>query len=105
MLFRSPRLRREGAVILAECKNWSGKCGKNEFVVFRSKLENRSQRTTLGFLISWNGFADTVSKEMLRGSREDLLIVPLAGDDLRRAVRDGDFSSVMLRAWDRAVAL
>ena len=25
-----PRLRREGAVILAECKNWTGKCGKNE---------------------------------------------------------------------------
>lgn len=99
------RLRREGPVILAECKNWSGKCGKNEFVVFRSKLENRSQRTTLGFLISWNGFAETVSKEMLRGSREDLLIVPLAGDDLRRAVREGDFTNVMLRAWDAAVAL
>ena len=39
-----PRLRREGAVILAECKNWTGKCGKNEFVVSNAKLENRSQR-------------------------------------------------------------
>jgi len=100
-----PRLRREGAVVLAECKNWSGKCGKNEFVVFRAKLENRSQRTTLGFLISWNGFAETVTKEMLRGSREELLIVPLAGNDLRAAVRSGDFAKVMLRAWDAAVAL
>ncbi|SEJ31177.1 Restriction endonuclease [Sphingomonas sp. OV641] len=99
------RLKREGAIILAECKNWSGKCGKNEFVVFRSKLENRAQRATLGFLISWNGFAETVTKEMLRGSREDLLIVPLAGDDLRRAVRDSDFTKVMLRAWDAAVAM
>lgn len=100
-----PRLRREGAIILAECKNWSGKCGKNEFVVFRAKLENRSQRTTLGFLISWNGFAETVTKEMLRGSREELLIVPLAGDDLRRAVRANNFAEVMLRAWDTAVTL
>ncbi|MCL6392546.1 hypothetical protein EXT73_18985 [Pectobacterium atrosepticum] len=100
-----PRLRREGAIILAECKNWSGKCGKNEFVVFRAKLENRSQRTTLGFLISWNGFTETVTKEMLRGSREELLIVPLAGDDLRRAVRDNNFAEVMLRAWDKAVTL
>lgn len=100
-----PRLRREGAVVLAECKNWSGKCGKNEFVIFRAKLENRSQRTTLGFLISWNGFAETVTKEMLRGSREELLIVPLAGNDLRAAVRSGDFAQVMLRAWDAAVAL
>ncbi len=32
-----PRLRRESAMILAECKNWSGKCGKNEFVIFREK--------------------------------------------------------------------
>lgn len=36
-----PRLLREGALVLAECKNWSGRCGKNEFVVFRAKLENR----------------------------------------------------------------
>lgn len=100
-----PRLRREGALILAECKNWSGRCGKNEFVIFRSKLENRSQRTTLGFLISWNGFTETVNKEMLRGSREDLLIIPLTGEDIRRSVRDGDFASVMSRAWDAAVAL
>lgn len=100
-----PRLRREGALILAECKNWAGRCGKNEFVIFRSKLENRSQRTTLGFLISWNGFAETITKEMLRGSREDLLIIPLAGEDIRRAVREGDFANVMSRAWDAAVAL
>lgn len=100
-----PRLRREGAIILAECKNWSGRCGKNEFVVFRAKLENRSQRTTLGFLISWNGFSETVTKEMLRGSREEILIVPLSGDDLRKAVREKSFVAVMLRAWDRAVTL
>ncbi|KMS51562.1 hypothetical protein [Sphingobium cupriresistens] len=100
-----PRLRREGPVILAECKNWSGKCGKNEFVIFRSKLENRSQRSTLGFLISWNGFAGTVTKEMLRGSREEPLIVPISGSELRQAVRIGDFSKVLLSAWDAAVAL
>jgi hypothetical protein len=100
-----PRLRREGAIILAECKNWSGKIGKNEFVVFRAKLENRSRRTTLGFLISWNGFAETVTKEMLRGSREEVLIVPLTGNDLRRAVRGNSFAEVILRAWDNAVTL
>jgi hypothetical protein len=40
-----------------------------------------SQRCTLGFLISWNGFASTVTKEMLRGSREQILVVPLMGED------------------------
>jgi hypothetical protein len=98
-----PRLRREGALILAECKNWTGKCGKNEFVVFHAKLENRSQRCTLGFLISWNGFTATITKEMLRGSREGILVVPLAGEDIRSAVRSGDFSKVLLQCWDRVV--
>lgn len=84
-----PRLRRESALILVECKNWSSKCGKNEFVVFREKLENRNRRCSLGFLISWNGFATTVTKEMLRGSREETLIVPITGDDIRDATRSG----------------
>lgn len=100
-----PRLRREGALILAECKNWMGKCGKNEFVVFQAKLENRSQRCTLGFLISWNGFSDTVSKEMLRGSREEILIVPMTGENIRAGVRSGNFAKVLLQCWDKAVNL
>ena len=100
-----PRLRREGALILAECKNWTGKCGKNEFVVFHAKLENRRQRCTLGFLISWNGFSGTVTKEMLRGSREQILVVPMTGEDIRSAVRSADFAKTLLQCWDRAVNL
>jgi hypothetical protein len=100
-----PRLRREGALILAECKNWSSKCGKNEFVVFRAKLENRNSRCTLGLLVSWDGFSDTVTKEMLRGSREETLVIPMTGEDIRSAVRSGDFAKVLLRCWDKAVNL
>jgi hypothetical protein len=100
-----PRLRRESALLLAECKNWTGKCGKDEFVVFREKIENRNRRASLGFLISWNGFTSTVTKEMLRGSREGVLIVPIAGKDLRAAVRDGDFSRALTQCWDAAVQL
>lgn len=100
-----PRLTREQAVILVECKNWSGRCGKNEFVIFRAKMENRSKRCSLGFLVSWNGFAETVTKEMLRGSREEGVIVPLTGTEIRAAVRKGDFADTLLRCWDQAVAL
>lgn len=99
------RLRREGALILVECKNWSGQCGKNEFVLFHSKLENRNRRCTLGFLISWNGFTTTLTKEMLRGSREDLLVIPMTGEDIRVAVRTGDFVGVLLKCWNAAVHL
>jgi hypothetical protein len=98
-----PRLRRESAIILVECKNWTGKCGKNEFVLFLQKIENRTQRSSLGFLVSWNGFAETVTKEMLRGSREGLLVVPLTGEDIREAVRTGDFLRILLDRWETAV--
>jgi hypothetical protein len=81
-----PRLRRESAILLAECKNWTSKCGKDEVVIFREKIENRNRRCSLGFLISWNGFANTVTKELLRGSREGTLIVLLEGKAIRAAV-------------------
>ena len=100
-----PRLRRESALILAECKNWTSKCGKDEFVIFREKLENRKRRCSLGFLISWNGFSSAVTKEMLRGSREETLIVPVTGRNMRAAVRSGDVMKELLSCWDAAVAL
>ena len=100
-----PRLRRESALILAECKNWTSKCGKDEFVIFREKLENRKRRCSLGFLISWNGFASTVTKEMLRSSKDETLIVPVTGSQIRAAVRSGDAQNELLRWWDAAVQL
>jgi len=74
-----PHWRDERHLLLAECKNWSSSCGKNEIVLFRQKMENRVGRVSCGFLISWNGFAQTVTKEMLRGSQGDLLVVPISG--------------------------
>lgn len=100
-----PRLRKEGALVLAECKNWNGKCGKDEFVLFHEKLENRNRRCSLGFLISWNGFKSTVTKEMLRGSKEHIMIVPVTGSEVRAAVRDDRFPSELVAWWDKAVML
>jgi hypothetical protein len=100
-----PRLRREGAVILVECKNWTGKCGKNELVIFQQKVDNRRGRSSLGVLVSWNGFTDTITKEMLRGSHDNTLVIPMTGEDLRTAVRGASFFDVLLRCWDRAVML
>ena len=100
-----PRLKRETAMLLVECKNWSSKCGKDELVLFRQKLENRSARCGLGFLVSWNGFASTVTKEMLRGSKEAVLVVPIDGKQLRRAVHDSNFPEVLFEAWQAAVMI
>ncbi|MBA2664504.1 MAG: restriction endonuclease [Bradymonadaceae bacterium] len=90
------RLKRETAMLLVECKNWSSKCGKDELVLFQQKLKNRSARCGLGFLVSWNGFASTVTKEMLRDSKEATLVVLIDGKQIRRAVRGGSFTEVLL---------
>lgn len=96
---------KEEAIILAECKYWAKKCGKNEFVVFRSKIENRNARCSLGFLISWNGFADTITKEMLRGSHERLLIVPIDGSQIQEAVQKNSFADLIESAWNKATMI
>ena len=74
-------------------------------MIFKEKVENRSERCSLGFLVSWNGFAETVTKEMLRGSREKTLIVPLDGAAIRSAVRNKNFAEVLSEAWQKAVNL
>ncbi|MEY2562668.1 MAG: hypothetical protein QOH88_861 [Verrucomicrobiota bacterium] len=98
-----PRWKRDAPLLLIECKNWSSRCGKNELVQFKEKLANRRGRSTLGFIVSWNGFAETVTKELLRGSREDMLIVPLTGDQIREAAHAGTILPTLQAAWDNAV--
>jgi hypothetical protein len=58
-----------------------------------------------GFLVSWNGFADTVTSEMLGGTEGDLLVVPMTGSDLRAAVRVGDFAERLKGFHEAAVLL
>ncbi len=89
--------------ILGECKNWSKKCGKDEYVLFEKKLRNRRRASTLGFLIAWNGFADTVEIESLRGSHEGIVIGLLTGDDLKEIAEKGNLLEVLFRAYDKAV--
>jgi len=76
--------------ILIECKNWSTDCGKNEVVSFRNKLINRFGLSRLGFLVSINGFRTTVTKEILRGSQTEFLVVPIDGKMLEGLVLSKD---------------
>lgn len=99
---RAP-FRHEKDVVLVECKNWKASVGKNEFVAFREKILNRKCRCTIGFLVSWNGFAETISKEMVRGSREEILIVPVTGADIRSAIQKGNFFNLLSDLRARAL--
>lgn len=81
-----PLWQKESSLILVECKNWSSKCGKNELVVFKEKITNRKGRAKIGFFVSWNGFAETFTKEDLRSSQGDILIVPVTGKNIIEAL-------------------
>jgi ActR/RegA family two-component response regulator/Holliday junction resolvase-like predicted endonuclease len=103
---RDPVWQKEDSLILVECKNWgSQRVGKNEFVLFREKLENRRGRCTLGFLVCTVTFAETVTKEMLRSSHSELLVVPIDGNDLRQLVESIDRKRLLRGFVERAALI
>jgi FixJ family two-component response regulator len=96
---RDPAWQRESRIILVECKNWhSQRVGKNEFVIFKEKMDNRVGRAELGFLVCTAEFAETVKKEMLRSSKTSLLVVPINGEGLRQLV-EAENRSYLLRSF------
>jgi hypothetical protein len=87
---------------LGECKNWTEKYGKNELVVFRSKIENRRDRVKLGFFISWNGFTETYTYEDLRGSKGNILIIPITGQQIKECIIKGEIDT-HLKEWNKVI--
>jgi len=53
----------------------------------------------------WNGSAITINEEMLRNSTENLLVVPLDGEQIKEAIAEGDFWSLLKCAHRRALAV
>jgi hypothetical protein len=98
-----PGLRTEGNVILVECKNCSTKCSKDDYVVFYQKMVNRRRRCTLGFLVSWKGFAKTIPLEALRTSRDEPLVILLDGQQIAEAIKQGNFLDLVLKARRDAI--
>lgn len=96
---------KESPIVLVECKNWSKKTGKNEFVVFKEKILNRKGRAKIGFFISWNGFCETFKTEDLRISQSDILIVPVEGKEIIKSINDNNFEQSLESWWLRAVNL
>lgn len=75
---QEPFWEHESKLVLIECKNWKKRpAGKNEYISFRTKLENRRGRAKIGFFISGKGFAKTFGIEDIRNSDKDLLIIPI----------------------------
>ncbi len=90
---------KESSLVLIECKNWSSKCGKDEFVIFKEKLANRYGRAKIGFLVSWNGFAKTIDQELLRSSQSDVIIILVTGQQVIEGMKSPDFGVVVEKWW------
>ena len=93
-----PLWQKESSMILVECKNWSKKCGKNELVIFKEKIANRKGRAKIGFFVSWNGFAETFTKEDLRSSHGDILVIPVSGKNIIEAL-SGSIEQHLEKWW------
>lgn len=98
---------REGQYLLGECKNWSSAVGKNEYGEFQRKVAGRFGRCRLGFFISVGGFAKTFHTEQLTARREDVLVIPIAGEDLDELVQaeSPERRDELLKAWHERAAL
>jgi hypothetical protein len=79
------------------------KCSKDDYVVFYQKMVNRRRRCTLGFLVSWKGFAKTIPLEALRTSREEPLVILLDGKQIATAICEGNFLDFLLKARREAL--
>jgi DNA-binding NarL/FixJ family response regulator len=103
---RDPEWQKESDIILVECKNWkTQRVGKNELVSFEKKIENRSERCTLGFLVSTGKISGTVEKELLRSSRSEILVVPIDGEKLSQLVQSRHRSQLLRQFVDRTLLL
>jgi len=74
-------------------------------VLFKEKIENRSGRCRLGFLVCVEEFADTVTKEMLRSSKNDLLVVPIDGQQLKQLVESPNRNQLLLEFLTKATLI
>lgn len=96
----------QGPLILVECKNWSkNKVGKNEFLIFRQKIANRSGRSKLGFLISTGKFAGTVTTEMVRFSNSEILITPIDRDQLEKLIYSSNRATLLQEYVTKALLI
>ncbi len=100
-----PLLRHETPMFLIECKNWSGKVGKDELVLFEKKIINRRGRCSFGVIVSWNGFTKDLKTEYLRSSQGNCLIVFLDGSAIEESVLKENFKDIFLAQYKEAMSV
>jgi CheY-like chemotaxis protein len=99
--------RRFGSFILVECKNWDShkKPGRPEFDTFYTKITRRGKvDCRLGFFVSLNGVAATFLTEVMRITKEEIIIAVIDKEDLWQFVC-ADNRSVLMKEFVRRSVL
>lgn len=98
-----PLWRNDGAsYLIAECKNWSSKCGSAEFGTFLRKLTTKFGRVRTGFFIAPGGFTEAFHEARAGEKKSDVLVIPVDAKDLEAWVAAEDKLLVLRELHERA---
>lgn len=98
-----PFLSKFGKYILIECKNHLDKIDKNDFIVFKSKLDHTNGLAEIGFLITTSAFKRTVYLEALRSSEGTHKVIFIDNTEMMRLLQSEDIREELKRLIDRQV--
>lgn len=88
---------------LVECKNTMEEVDKNQFIQFRSKLENTNSLSNLGFIITAKGFKRTSYLEAIRGSKDDYKIIFISNVEIVKIINSDNLLDALKRIIDSQV--
>lgn len=98
-----PLWKHDGAsYLLAECKNWSTKCGSAELGSFYNKLTTKYGRASTGFFIAPGGFAPAFHDGRAAHKASDVLVIPVDAVALERWIAADDRLAVLRELHERA---
>jgi ActR/RegA family two-component response regulator len=91
--------------LLGECKNWSSKCGPQEYSSFHRKLTTKYGRATTGLFFAVGGFTEAFHAQRVadKTSAANALVVPVDAADLDRWITADDRVAVLNDLYKRAV--
>lgn len=98
-----PLWRNDGAsYLIAECKNWSSKCGSSELGDFLRKLTTKFGRVRTGFFIAPGGFTEAFHEARAGEKKTDVLVIPVDAEGLTAWIAADDKHAVLRQLHERA---
>jgi ActR/RegA family two-component response regulator len=97
---------KDGSIyVLGECKNWSSRCGPQEYSSFLRKLTTKFGRASTGFFFATGGFTDAFHEQRAadKTSPANALVIPVDAADLDHWITADDRLGVLTELYKRAV--